>query len=463
MIFGFFVLLVAVAISTIAAYYSIVGLTAIFAAAMTPIVVMGTALEIGKVASAVWLHLHWKRASFLMKTYLVSAVALLMFITSMGIFGFLSKAHVEQTAQSVESVQQAERYTVEIARQEAVIARAEAKVQDLETSGAGADTSIQMQIDLESERVETAYSRIQPAIDQQLAIIASESERLSTRLRPYQNQVDSIDEKLQLISLYIGTSEIRKLQGLVGTAVDGSYGSDTAGKVEVFRLNEENKKNELLVKIDNLNSEVSPIATAARAEITRLRNTADREVSAMNTTISQLRSQLGKTSSEDLGALIDEQNDKIRAATLLIDDMTSEKYAIEAEYRKLEAEVGPVKFIAELVYGDVTSNVLEDAVRIVILILVVVFDPLAITLVLAGIMSIEWAREEKAVVKPIKSAVQYREEDEEDEDVYEEEFVDDDELDIDEEIDEKAEEILLHGKEPTAITKTNKPGGWLDQ
>jgi hypothetical protein len=97
MIFGSFTLIVALIISGIAAYYSIAGLTAIFSTAVVPIIIMGAALEIGKITAAVWLKLNWSRASVAYKLYLVPAVMVLMLLTSMGIFGFLSKAHSDQT------------------------------------------------------------------------------------------------------------------------------------------------------------------------------------------------------------------------------------------------------------------------------------------------------------------------------------------------------------------------------
>jgi len=90
-------LAVALGLSVIAAYYSIAGLTAIFAAAVIPIMVMGSILELAKVVVTLWLHEYWSRARWLMKLYLVPAVVMLMLITSMGIFGFLSKAHSDQS------------------------------------------------------------------------------------------------------------------------------------------------------------------------------------------------------------------------------------------------------------------------------------------------------------------------------------------------------------------------------
>ena len=91
------VLGVALAISGVAAFYSIVGLMAIFSASSGSIAIMGSVLEVGKLATASWLYQNWKKIPKLLKYYLTGAVVILMFITSMGIFGYLSKAHIEQT------------------------------------------------------------------------------------------------------------------------------------------------------------------------------------------------------------------------------------------------------------------------------------------------------------------------------------------------------------------------------
>ena len=112
--FNYITLFVAIVISACAAYYSIVGLTAIFAAAFWPIVIMGSALELGKLTGAVWLHLNWKHAQWWIRMYMVPAVAVLMLITSMGIFGFLSRAHIEQTAGAVDVTTQIEQLNLDV-------------------------------------------------------------------------------------------------------------------------------------------------------------------------------------------------------------------------------------------------------------------------------------------------------------------------------------------------------------
>jgi hypothetical protein len=96
MLLAILTLLTALSISAVAAYFSIIGLAAIFAATYIPVIVMASTLEVGKLVAAAWLHRHWHESPGLLKTYLLSAVVVLMLITSIGIFGFLSKGHLEQ-------------------------------------------------------------------------------------------------------------------------------------------------------------------------------------------------------------------------------------------------------------------------------------------------------------------------------------------------------------------------------
>ena len=98
MVLNVLALITAVSISIVAASYSIIGLTAIFSGAFWPIVIMGSVLEFGKIVTTVWLHVYWQRMGILLRTYLTAAVIVLMFITSMGIFGYLSRAHIDATS-----------------------------------------------------------------------------------------------------------------------------------------------------------------------------------------------------------------------------------------------------------------------------------------------------------------------------------------------------------------------------
>jgi len=357
MIFGILTLLSALAISAVAIYYSIAGLVAIFAAAALPIIVMGTALEVGKLVTAVWLHKYWSRATWWLKTYLTTAVFVLMFITSMGIFGFLSKAHIEQTSAGQESVAQVERIDGEIKRLEDIIDRAEDTIKKLETTGTGNDVKIQNQIDAEQERIDKAYERIQPAINEQQAIIDQQAEL-------YEKELAKIDQDM----------------------------ATPADKIGDWQEAKQSERADLIEKIKQARN--NPQAQAAADEIKRLRAGVEEQIKQSNALIDRLRKQLGnEDKAANIDADIDEQNLRIKNANAEIDTLFQEKYALEGEYRKLEAEVGPIKYIAEFIYGEEANrDMLEEAVRWVIIVIIFVFDPLAVLLLIASQYTFHWRR-----------------------------------------------------------------------
>jgi hypothetical protein len=242
MVLAVLTLLTALAISAVAAYYSIIGLIAIFSSAVIPIAVMGVVLETGKLVTAAWVYHHWKRTPVLLKTYLISAVVVLMFITSMGIFGFLSKAHIEQTTVNSDNTLQIELIESQIQRERGSIERAE-------------------------------------------------------------NTLAQLDGALEK---YVELGAVTK--GLTA------------------RKDQEAERNEL-------------------------------------------------------NATINESTDVITSLTKEMSELNATRIAIEAE-------VGPIKYIAELIYGESSTGVLEDAVRGVILIIVFVFDPLAVLLLVAANQSL---------------------------------------------------------------------------
>jgi hypothetical protein len=178
---------------------------------------------------------------------------------------------------------------------------------------------------------------------------------------------------------------------MVGAASDGNWGAGTANAVRNWQAARNRDRTSLVGKLEALENN-NPSISAARKEISRLRADADTQINESNKLINRLREQLGKTSSEDATKSLDEQQNIIKAANTEIDTLTQKKYTLEAEYRKLEAEVGPVKYIAEFIYeGNADNNILEKAVRWVIILIVAVFDPLALVLILAGTKQIEWA------------------------------------------------------------------------
>jgi hypothetical protein len=254
MLFGYLTLFTALIISLSAAVYSILGLTAIFAAAFWPIVVLGGSLEIGKIVTTLWLHKYWDRAELQYKVYLCSAVAILMLLTSMGVFGFLSKAHLDQTVPS----------------------------------------------------------------------------------------------------------------------------GDVAAKVQIF-------DDKIRTQQDNIK--------AARAALTQMDAAVDQTMSRTTTEQgADKAANLRRSQARERTAL---QNDISKAQTE-ITKLQEQRAPIASEMRKVEAEVGPIKYIAALIYGDnPEANTLEKAVRWVIILIVVVFDPLALTLLLAATKTFEWERSVK--------------------------------------------------------------------
>ena len=389
-------LITALCISAVAIYYSIAGLVAIFAAAAIPIMVMGGVLEVGKLVTAVWLHRYWKQAAWWLKTYLSIAVVLLMVITSMGIFGFLSKAHIEQTSASNESIEQIARIEKDLARYDAIIVRAEAKITKTENAGANQNDTIQDQIDREQKRIDTAYERIKPLVAEQQEVIKQELLRKDKKVEPYLAQVESIDADLATLTNLLNrrdTESIKRLQSIVGTRVDGNYGSNTAGQVEAYREGLVAKRDSILQTIRTLEAKESPLIVAANNEIKRLRDIAEKEIADSNNLINKLRQDIGSVTPDNNTEFIEAELLKIKNANAEIDSLTEQKYSLEAEYRKLEAEVGPIKYIAELIYGeDVNRDLLEEAVRWVIILIIFVFDPLAVLLLIASQYTLEFRK-----------------------------------------------------------------------
>jgi len=248
-------LLTGLTISAVAIYYSVVGLTAIFSAAAIPIIVMGSSLEVAKLVCASWLKANWEKAPRFMKYYMTIAVVVLMLITSMGIFGFLSKAHNDQNLVSGD---------------------------------------VQSKIAIYDEKIKTAKENI-------------EANR---------KQLKQMDEAVDQV---------------MGRSTD-EKGADKANAIR-------------------------------------------------------------KSQSRDRVALAKD----IEANQKLIAKLNDEAAPIRAEIRKVEAEVGPIKYIAKFIYGEkgADENMLEKAVTWIIILIVVVFDPLAVIMLLAAQMTFGWKKKDE--------------------------------------------------------------------
>jgi hypothetical protein len=256
MILAILLLLSGLTISAVAIYYSVAGLVAIFSAAAIPIMIMGISLEVGKLVIASWVKARWQQVPFLMKSYAIIAVVILMVITSLGIFGFLSKAHSDQTLVSGD---------------------------------------VQSKIAVFDEKIKTAK--------------------------------DNIDANRKTL---------KQMDEAVDQVMGRSSDEKGADKAVAIRRGQQKERARLQSEIA---SEQKIIAT-----------------------------------------------------------VSEERAPIAAEVRKVEAEVGPIKYIAAFIYGDnPDANVLERAVTWVIILIVIVFDPLAVVMLLAAQMTFGWVKEEKQI------------------------------------------------------------------
>ena len=385
MFFPILVFVVAISIAAIAAWFSVVGLMAIFAASALPVAIMAGSLEVGKLVTASWVYRNWKRAPFLLKSYLTFATIVLMFITSLGIFGFLSSAYLEQAAEGQQSTAKIERIANDILRNEDMIARTEIKIEKLENETSNDTSDIQSQIDAEQDRMDKAFERVQPAIDEQLSIIENEQRGADDEVTSYLDQIVKIDETLDALQTYVANDEIKKLQALVGARADGNYGNRTAVKVEAFRTEKQEEKARLVAIVEDIRNSVdSSVVDQARDEIKRLRDQANQNVQKSQETIDRLRSQLNDVAEVDNTIEIDSLIEKVREGESSIGDLLNEKFELETEVRKLEAEVGPIKYIADMVYGNQSRDTIDQAVRWLIIVFIFVFDPLAVLLLIAA-------------------------------------------------------------------------------
>jgi len=285
MVFPITIALSSLSLAAVAAYFSIIGLTTIFPGVFWSIVIMGSALEVGKLVTAVWLHRNWKTAGRLIKSYLAIAVLVLSGITSMGIFGFLSKSHIEQEAGSFEYSSQ--------------ISMLDKKLESINSRRSS----------LEAQKV----TNEQLKSDDYLSL-----ERLNERLK----DLDSI------------IAQIREKGGFsVSSNIEKEYKNQSIERSSIAK-----EKNTIQTRLESYRTKLENII------FPQLENF-EQEYLSINLDKSKLQSQL----------------------------------------KELEAEIGPVKYIAQLIsdFGgpEVDS---ESAVRMVILILIFVFDPLAILLVVAA-------------------------------------------------------------------------------
>ena len=415
MFLGILTLLVALCISGIAAYYSIIGLTAIFAAAFLPIVLMGSVLEVGKILTTVWLHQNWHRAPKIIRTYLTTAVIVLMFITSMGVFGFLSKSHIEQSAVGTEQLAQANVINDKISRSEAKINRWKENIQRL--SDGNTSSRVDALISREQQRIKDAADQLQPQIDAENAKISRFREQAQREIDQQNKRLDDARSRTN-DDVKLAQQKLAQLDKDVEAytkkgVIEGTFSNDDlVAKGAELRLNQKPQRDAIQKDIDKARANELGVANKVQQEISKINDKLSEQIKQVERNITQLRQSIKpivnsvnaniakytndtNNVNKNIDKKIKELEENINSEQPIIDKLREDKFVFEKNYRKFEAEVGPVKYIAELIYGQADHNLLEAAVRWVIIIIVAVFDPLAVCLVLAGTMTITWWRTEK--------------------------------------------------------------------
>jgi hypothetical protein len=350
----------------------------IFSAAAMPIAVMAGVLEVGKLLTASWLYRYWDETGILLKSYLSVAVAVLMLITSMGIFGYLSKAHLDQAGESGDAFAIVERLESKVAREENKISILEDRIADfLNSDGMDVSSSIQQQEDIR----DGAWERVQGDIDYAQGQIQSVRDQLVIDLKAQDDKLIPLDS---IVNSYAS-------QGTVTTETDagGLFRSaetetvDNVAKANEVRQEQKAERDAIADEKDNLRTRAQTDINIQQSNIDNYRAQAQKTIENANTEINKLRTSSSADQDQALVKVDDynEQIDTIYDGLIVIKD---EKFEAESIVRELEKEVGPIKYVAQLVYGDDSADVLDKAVRLFILLLVFVFDPLAVILIIAA-------------------------------------------------------------------------------
>tara|TARA_R110000737_G_scaffold325837_3_gene339333 strand:+ start:781 stop:2154 length:1374 start_codon:yes stop_codon:yes gene_type:complete len=392
----------ALSISGVAIYYSVIGLAAIFAAAKVPIYIMGGVLEVAKLVTASWLYQNWKNIPFLLKTYLTTAVFVLMIITSLGIFGFLSKAHIEQATPAANIVAEISNFEERILREETKITNLTAKIDRLnsgETVGAD-DQLVREQAIIENaqnkivssvELIQTQISNTQQQItdiqtdaDKKIALI---KEDVPSKIEAEQNKLKQLDDAVSAIlnsnkaffNEEKAASELRATQKPERDAIANNINkiqSTADNEVKDTQTATTKQIDPLRAKIDGFNSEISALQASINQEV----SLAKQRINEIN--------QKAIDQGEDSAELVKQYELDINTAYDVIDQYNGDKFVLEAQIRELSAEVGPIKYIAQFFDRDGDVD-LERAVTWLIVIIMFVFDPLAVLLLIAVNMSLK--------------------------------------------------------------------------
>ncbi len=386
MFIAFLTLLSALSISGVAIFYSVIGLAAIFPGAFVPVVIMGGVLEVGKLITASWLYRNWKFTPFLLRAYLTSAVIVLSLITSMGIFGFLSKAHLEQNLTSDTTIQRIEIINDKIDSESLYIERQKKIIERAESSLVVATTDKSSDIDIERSNIDNANKKLETLLRIESDRMSELTEKLKTLLAVETNNISQLNLRLEVLD-----ADVNALRDKKGLFSGGNH--KKAMKLKELQAPERDKINN---KIAQANRNMNILKEQNQTEIDKIESNINKlkqehadEVSKAQENINAMRGNV-TSNKDDIEAKITEAENNIANAQNRIDGFIIERQPLETSLVKLEAEVGPVKYIAALAVDvGLAENVdTSSAVRWVIIILIFVFDPLAVLLLIAANQSL---------------------------------------------------------------------------
>jgi peptidoglycan hydrolase CwlO-like protein len=372
----------ALAVSAVAAYFSIVGLMAIFSGLPQSILAMGVVLEIAKLVTASWVYQYWKKTSLLMRSYMVSAVIILSVITSIGIFGFLSKAHLDQSASTGDAVAQVERIEDLIQRENLRITTAEEQITRIESGGS---LDVSESIKQQEEIRDTAWDRIQDDVQYAENQIEKIREGLESDLSKKQSELDALDD---IVKSYTD-------QGTTGGVFSRE---DNVAKGIEIRESQKTERDRIALEMGELRGYAETQIAGYRNQIGEYRASVQDTIDGANREINRLREQ-GADDQASRDEQIDTIQERIDSAYAKIDEYNVELFDKQSIVRDIEKEVGPIKYVAQLLYGNSGAGAVDNAVTLLILLLVFVFDPLAIVLVLAANLS--WKERQGELITPM--------------------------------------------------------------
>jgi len=334
-------------ISVIGAYFSILGLSTIFPGSKYSVIVMGIALEIAKIVTVLWLHKNWAKSKFLMKLYFCFAVFVLMGITSLGIFGFLSKAHIEHQNKASNEVTKIEQIETSINAERKFLSQYEEYIESLKKSSTTEEDNKQKEIDRSSKRLNELQNKLKFDIETE------------------QKRIDKLTERL----IYLDQE--------VQNTIKNNSGFFSDKKKALAKIEEKQEEERVKIKNNIISYENNIKLFRENYEIKSLE---------IDSFINSIRNQQNKK--QDNQENIEIYNEKIKSSINIISGLEKEKSKLGEVIRSVEAEIGPLKYFIGMVNDLGIASISSDqAVRLIIIVIMIVFDPLAIILVIAAQVS----------------------------------------------------------------------------